>query len=332
MTESIRRLLAAMMVTCALLALASPVSAQDDWSRPVQGIAEAIFAGQKLGVLLVTPADDAASKAVEELIRRQLLASGFAEIVMDDAPLGDVSAKSDDEIIAAAKAYPVDVVVVLRTFPGANGPSAVLRIESTANIATRTFRLQPGQPPPPWNQPPTPSPVVGDDPAVVAQTRATDVGRQQAAMTRMGALGLVETMRLVSAEHERRQLAFEARPKSPVVRDPGGAVVPWPDAYERMGRPELALSYRRRTVTSTAAMAAGAIFGAAGIGMLFVGLANQANCGTESGCGRPTLLIFGASSAVVGAAAIVTGLLIRRHRTPTDELETLVEEHNRDRR
>lgn len=326
-----RRVLERVALVAALTALSAPAFAQDDWARPVQGISEAIFAGQKLGVMLVTPATDELTQRVEALVRQQLLASGFAAVVMDDAPLGDLSAKSDDEIVAAAKTYPVDVVVVLRTFPGADGPTAVVRIESTKQLEARSFRLTAGQAPPNWSQPPTPpvsaaEPV--EDPAAVAAGAAATKAREGAALTRIEAIGVVETLRLVAAEGTRRTLTLEPHPRSPVVRGPTGDVVPWTQAYSWMHRADLARSYRRRSGWSTAAMAAGAVFGAAGVGMLFVGLANQANCGGGSGCGRPVLLIGGASSLAVGAAGILTGLLVHRHRTAPEELETMVEEHN----
>jgi hypothetical protein len=319
-------LLESLIVAVALLC-STMAFAQDAWDKPLEGFPGAVFGDQKgLGVLLVTPQTDEATLAVEVLIRAAITKSGLAELVMDDAPLGDISQKSDDEILAAARKYPVDVIVLVRTFPGADGPSATVWIESK-DSGSNTFRMQPGGDPP-WAQRPPPNPVQSSDPTVIAASNAADFGRQEAAMTRMGAIGLAETVRLIAAEQGRRILALESDTRSPVVRDPDGDVVPWAEAYTLMDRADLAQQYRRRRVTRTATMAGGAVLAAAGLGLLFVGLANQANCGGGGNCARPFFVGGGLAGLALGVTGISVGLVIRPQPASNAQLQDLVDEHN----
>lgn len=315
-----------------LLAMSGTALAQDaapGWAEPLAGMGEVLFDGRKgLGFLIITPVDDEPTRAVETLIREQLTTSGIAELIMDDSPLGDLSGKSDDEIIAAGRKYPVDVVLLLRTFPGANGPTAVMRIETTEAAEGQSFRFRQGQEPP-WTKKPTPTQPPSNDVGAVAATEAADFGRQNAAMARMGAIGVVETIRLIDAESERRLLSYESHPRSPVVRDPDGEVVLWLEAYQRMGRPDLAQRYRGRRRAKTASLAGGGLLAAAGVGLLFVGVANQTgNCGTGSGCARPALIGAGFGSVGLGAILIATGLILRPHPIPTAEIEAMTRAHN----
>lgn len=325
-------------VSFALIAtlVASSIAAQDapaddGWKRPLEGMSKTLFAGRTgVGVLLVTPVDDDDTRRVEQFLREQMLASDLVELVMDDSPLGDLSGKSDDEIIAMTRKYPVDFVLVLRTFPGGDdGPTAVLRIETTEAGEAQSFRFRAGQQPP-WMSRPRPVAPEPENSGVIAAAEAAGSARHEAAMTKMGAIGVAETLRLVAAERSRRVLAFEPHPRSPVVRNPGGDVVPWPRAYEAMDRIDLGQRYRRRKVTRTAAIATGGVLAVAGVGLLFVGLANQANCGSAPGCGRPTLLVGGFSSLGLGAIAAATGLALRPHPIATNQVEQMVERHNQD--
>lgn len=318
-------------VTCSFV-LMSAAMAQDapaGWSKPLEGINGTLFGDRKgLGVMLVTPANDAETLAVEKLVKEKILASGLAELVMDDSPLGDIGAMSDEAIIAASKKYPIDVVVVIRTFPGTDGPTAVMRIE-TVGGEPQSFRLRPGAEPP-WNQAPTPTATPDDDPNI-AELRANDLGRNEAAMTRMGAVGVAETVRLVAAEGNRRVLTLESDPRRPIARDSDGDIVPWPKAYEMLGEPDLARRFRGRRVARNATIATGIVLAAAGVGVLFVGLANQANCAGDNGpgsCGRPVMIGSGFLSLGLGTVAVISGLLLHRHPISTARIEALVTRHN----
>ena len=107
--------------------------------------------------------------------------------------------------------------------------------------------------------------------------------------------------------------------------------MPWPQPYQIIGRNDLAEKYQRRRITRNATITAGAVLAAAGVGVLFVGGINQINCANDtSGCGRPELIVGGLSALGVGAIAITTGLILRKHPVPVTEIESLVEDHNAD--
>lgn len=301
------------------------------WTRPLEGLEGTLFEGKKdVGVMLVTPVKDEASTEVRELVQDQIIASGMVDVVMDDAPLGDVSARSDDEILEAAKQYPVDVVVIIRAYPGAGGMTAVMRVQTVSNERL-SFRIKPGGAPP-WSQP-----SGGDEPEVTAEERAKEVARHKtedrartwAAYVRMGAVGATQTYRLIEAENARRRLVFDPASGFGTMLDVDGEQVPWYDAYTWIDSVEMAKKFRRRRRAKTIAMVTGGVLTAGGLGVLFVSLTNQANCtANEPGCARPGLVGAAAISLSAGLIGLATGALIRTHPLSSDEVEERVEGYN----
>lgn len=304
-----------------------------DWETSLGGLgAQLLEERQGLGVLLATPADSSESAAVASLIERQLIESGIAEVVMDDRVLGSLEGLSDDEIIARAADYPVDVVVVLRTFPGAGGPTVVMRVEMT-DRGSRSFRLRPGKPTS-WKRRSTAELSQEDgrdeqhdtkqdgDIALLSNDRATAI--------RQSAVSLTETVRLVEAEASRRFLTVEPLGNFARVVDVEGDEVEWPVVYDRIGGEDLERAWRSRRTVRTAAFVSGGVLGAVGAGLLYVSLTNSTNCGPEDPetCASPAMTGLGALSMSVGAIAIFTGLLVSPHPVTVDELDERVDRFN----
>ena len=324
------------LIALALTATAATASAQD-WSGPLEGLAAAVCGDRpKSGVMVITPGQDEPTQQLESRVKQVLGGDACIELVMDDAPLGDLTGKSDTDAIAEGRNYPVDAIVLLRVYPGSGEPTAVVRIEHRPSQATQSHRFQPSSDPP-WSAeaaqpavttpPPQPS---GPDPNVVAATKAQEVARSEASVVRAGAVGVATSSKLVLAENERRVLTFEPHKRSPVVRDLGGDAVPWPHAYELMGEPTLAAKYRNRRRIRGGALAAGLVLSAAGAGLLFVALTNQTNCSGGSGqtCSRPAFIGVGAGALGVGVGLLIVSSRVAPQPIGVDQIRKLVDAYN----
>jgi hypothetical protein len=310
-------------------------SAQADWVGSLEGMAAATCGDREsTGVMLITPATDEPTKSLEAAVKEVLSANTCVELVMDDAPLGDLSGKSDADAIAEGRNYPVDVIVLLRVYT-AQTPTAVVRIEHRATQQTQSHRFKPGDTPvwgadaQPVTQPDV-KPSTEPDPNVVAATQAANAGRSEASVVRAGAIGVAASSTFVRAESERRRLTLQPHKRSPVVLDPAGEAVPWPHAYELMDQPELATKFRSRRRARHAALAGGMALSGAGAGLLFVAIANQTNCsgGTGSTCARPAFVGAGAGSLGIGIGLIILSALIAPQPIGGPEIQNLVETHN----
>lgn len=313
------------------------VAAEDGparWSEPLEGV-ENLLVGSDLGVLIVTPVDDEASQSVAELLRDKLIETGIVDVVMDDSPLGDLSGRSDDEIVEMARKYPVDIVFVVRAFPGREGVNAVMRVEMLSG-GGNSFRLSPQSTT--EFQPSLPSqPSLSSQPSVKEEPAQPDAGEEHArrrardlsAMVRSSAVGVTESVRLVRAEGERKKLYFEESGSFGAVVDTDGERVEWGDVYGRIGDEELHRSWKTRRTIRTASFVSGGILAVAGAGLLFVSLGNVANCSDledQSECSRPTLLGASVLALGLGAIGIVTGAVVSPHPIEFDELRRRIEQ------
>src|SRR5690242_6451570 len=57
-------------------------------------------------------------RAASDAFATALRQSGRAKLVMDASPLGDLSQASDEQIVKKAQALPVELIAVVRVFPG----------------------------------------------------------------------------------------------------------------------------------------------------------------------------------------------------------------------
>jgi hypothetical protein len=297
------------------------------WVSSVAGLGSLLGERQGLGILIATPSDDEESGRVADLIEEELIGLGIAEVVMDDSALGSLEGLSDDAIIEKARQYPVDVVLVLRTFPGSSGPTVVLRVQSIDRPG-RTFRLRRGHATQ-WSRPPQKPPAEAKSSNTEAKAVASHATERAQAL-RASAVAQTETIRLVEAELSRKLLTFEPHGRFGRVLDVEGDPVEWPAVYQTIGGDDLEQAWRSRRTVRTAAFVSGGILGAAGVGLLFVSLTNATNCGPETRetCASPAMTGLGALSLSVGALAVFTGLLVRPHPLTVDELEERVDRYN----
>ncbi len=94
-------------------------------------------------VAAANPQARPAAGAIETALR----GSGEAQLVMDDAALGDLEGLGDLQIVERSRGLPVDRVLVVRVFPRADGPSsAVIALYDLAGNRKAAFAAEEGQP------------------------------------------------------------------------------------------------------------------------------------------------------------------------------------------
>jgi hypothetical protein len=113
-----------LLLTVGALQLWPAVASANEWSTTFESETVAMKLEAPDERFVVVPAGEGnleeTQAATEALIAA--LREGEAEVVMDDQSLGDVAALDDDAIVEEAASLPVDRVIVVRVFPGGDGP------------------------------------------------------------------------------------------------------------------------------------------------------------------------------------------------------------------
>jgi hypothetical protein len=109
--------------------LVARLAAAADWGHSFPTAATgALLPNNRPGVIVVAAGDGAAVAAASVIM--SLRESGRARLVMDPSNLRNVSGLADQDIVRQAKYLPVEIVVVVRVFPGAtaNAETAVITL------------------------------------------------------------------------------------------------------------------------------------------------------------------------------------------------------------
>jgi len=118
-----------------------------EWSAtfPPDRLATHLPEGEKLSVLVAAAGPESAEAA--QALQAAFRATGRAELVMDEAPLGGVAGLEDPAIVKRAAGQPVDAVVVVRVFhSGAEPPTVVVAAYDRSGGATFGFSARAGAP------------------------------------------------------------------------------------------------------------------------------------------------------------------------------------------
>ena len=110
------------LIPVAVLLLAR-LAAASDWGYSFPAAAAGALLPNNRPAVIVVAAGDGAAGAAASLITA-LRESGRARLVMDPSNLRNVSGLADQDIVRQAKYLPVDIVVVVRVFPGGSPGAA----------------------------------------------------------------------------------------------------------------------------------------------------------------------------------------------------------------
>ncbi len=313
--------------TAALLLLLSLPALAAEWkdSFPPEATGSYLESSHR-GVLVAGAGEPAAeSRAAASAVEAALRDSGRAQLVMNDAPLGNLAADSDAQVVRKVAALPVDTVVVVRVFAGAAGtsPTAVVTFYDKAGKVLAALSAQQGQ---------------------AVSTRA---GGGIGALTNTAKSTVDSVTRVAKdaqAEYEKKYVWFE---DGAFVNVYGGVVSRFSVAYQgksrvplegeafyqAIGRTDLADSYRARSGTRLGLLLGGGAVTLGGTAMMLGGIGGR--CVRENAASydclqreHQELLIPGILLGTAGAVAMVVGAALQSHPVEVLEARRLAEEYN----
>ncbi|HEY3447462.1 MAG TPA: hypothetical protein VGK67_13990 [Myxococcales bacterium] len=318
------------MTSISALAALAFLAADPDWAASFDGPALSSYLGEGAGQhgILVAGAGAPVSGVVEasQALQAALRASDRVRLVMDASSLGDLAAAADLEIVKRSSALPVDLVLILRVFPGPPGkpPMAVGTFYDKQSAAQGAFSVEQGKPLAPRSGPAAVAgvPQVAID-AVEHARGKPDVGDSKRQAYEHSRLTFAE-----SPESRGSKWTLPGRGSYGQTRL-GGA-----EFYELVGRRDLAAGYRARrgakvatTVLGITGIVSGAItMGVVGFDSLFdTEYSPPTRAKTEQ---RTTALIAGGVTLGAGVLLVVAGALIPEHSIDGTEARGLVDKYN----
>ncbi|MFN7144679.1 MAG: hypothetical protein ACK4YP_12965 [Myxococcota bacterium] len=335
------RALPAVLFALALLT-APPAHAASNWAAALPADAVGSYLpGSGLRVL-VAAAGQGADPAATALTA-SLRALSTVKMTMPDDALGDLSAADDAAIVAKAKALPVDLVAVVRVFPGNGGAENVVatlyRVDGSVASAF----------------------TAGTDAPLVAQ-KSSGVGMAGATATAVEAVVGGHSADLDARVKEFEDRAIWMQGYAAVDARSGRIVSTWsvpmqgrygealsgPKFYEYLGRPDDAATFRKRQTVRVGTMIGGIAGVGAGGALL---LAMRTDPYGPGGCDRfydedyfetpasdrcyadaekqnAMATLVGGGVMGLGTIAIMVPLFIDPHPVKTNERSRLVDEHN----
>jgi hypothetical protein len=265
-----------------------------------------------------SPSTQDAASAIAQALRT----SQRTRFVMTGEGLSVQPTDPDVRIVQQSAALPVDLVLIVRTFPGPT-ETAVALLYSKEGAAVASMAGTLGQPlasrgasalPPPPSPapvamlppapPPPPPPVMVESPKPVAGFAPVD-------------------------------LRITPSKKDPDVLMQRGRALEAGDLYEVTGRLDLKRQYATRVTTKVLSIIGGAALLVAGAITLLVGLndrcaifdASTFTCLRRQTIAQPTILA--AALGAVGAGGVIFGLAFPAHPMSQDERKELVDRYNK---
>lgn len=315
-------------------ALLLPVAAHAetaDWTRTFEPSATGSYLeGEARGVLVVAAGEPSADlTAAAQALEQGLRGSGKAKLVMGGAGLGDVSALGDADIVRKAQPMPVDLIAIVRVFPGPVGKpaTAVVTFYDKTGNATVALSAEGG---------------VGVQARQASQPGSGVFGKAAASVAEVVSHSN-SSKSAAEEEFEKRRIWFM---DSALVNMNTGAVLSsWTtayrgkyreplegaDFYEALQRPDLASSYRTRRAVKATLGVSGFLGLISSPGLILYGA--LAGCvkkdSTTGEClERDGMMTTGIVVGAVGVAALIANGFIDLHPVELPAARELVDEYN----
>jgi hypothetical protein len=295
------------------------LAAVPEWTVTFDPAATASYLDRPNPAVLVVGAGESttSSVAATAAIARALRSSGRARLVMTGESIAVRSADTDAEVVKKAAVLPVELVLVVRTFPGAAETAvATFYDKSGASVAALAGTL--GQPLP--HQARQVAATAGRD-GVSATVKQHVEARDERITFGAGAMVNIRTGQVMSAW------------VTPIYR---GAALNGARFYEVVGHPELAAQYRGRVGIKVilALVGAGALVAGPLIGL--VTSWDSSKCAiydaSSGGCLRTRGTSFLVPGLIIGGAGLVSllvGLILPANPVNAERRFELVEAHNK---
>ncbi len=311
-----------------VLTLCALLGAAPDWSNTFEASATASYLDRPNASVIVVSAGPRSESqaAAERALVSALRASGQTRLVMASESLAVLPDDADDALVKKAAPLPVDVIVVLRLFPGAT-ETAVATFYDKAGVALTAMSGLRGQ--------------------VLARNEGSSrqiAGRTAVAETIKAADRQGTQAKVDRAMNDSGKIEFSA---GALVNVRNGQVmstwiVPWYQNkrldgarfYDVVGRADLAKSYRGRVGLKVGLMVGGGVVAAAGGLMALLTLSPQ--CAVYNAASysclqyrSPSLVVPGLIGMAIGLAGLLTGAIIPADPLGPQARFELAEEFNR---
>jgi hypothetical protein len=243
----------------------------EEWAPAFGADAVATYVeGEELEIVVVPAGKNDAAGAAEAL-RGSLSASSGVELVMDASSIGSVAELEDRAIVEKASALPVDVVAIVRVFPGAEGSTSVVTLYGKDGTAKSAFTAKQGEPLAANEAPATRTAGEGLNPeassAVSSSVQEAQTDREEALATFSEKFVWFQDWVTYDGQSGAYMGSYTV-PMRGKYREPlEGA-----EFYEAIERPDLAEEYRRNSRIKTALGVPAAVMYLGGIGLATWGL------------------------------------------------------------
>jgi len=311
-----------------ILTLTALLGAAPDWSNTFEASATASYLDRPNASVIVVSAGPRSDSqaAAERALVSALRASGQTRLVMASESLAVLADDADDALVKKAAPLPVDVIVVLRLFPG-EPETAVATFYDKAGVALTAMSGLRGQA---LARKEGSSRQIAGRTAVAETIKATDRQSTQGKVDRaMNDSGKIEFAAGALVNMRNGQVVSTwVVPYFQNKRLDGARF------YDVVGRADLAKSYRGRMGAKVALMVSGGVVSV--VGGLVALLTISPQCAVYNAASysclqyrSPSLVVPGLVGMAVGLAALLTGAII-----PPDPLNPqarfeLAEEFNR---
>ncbi|MCU0695653.1 MAG: hypothetical protein MUC96_03865 [Myxococcaceae bacterium] len=270
----------------------------------------------------VSPSTQAAAAALAQALRT----SQRTRFVMTGEGLAVQPTDPDVRIVQLSAALPVDVVLVVRTFPGPTETAVVVlytkegaALTSMAGTLGQPLPARGVTPPPPAAVPPSPVPPPPPPLVTPAPAAAAVTPEPQRPAAAFGSVDL----RITPSRRDPDVLVQRGKP------------LEGSDLYDAVGRPDLKSQYGSRVVAKVLSLVGGGALLAAGTITFLVGLndrcaifdASTRVCLRGQTIAQPNILA--AAFGVAGLAGIVFGIAFPAHPLNGDERRQLVDDFNK---
>jgi hypothetical protein len=336
------------LARCAVALLLLPglaAAAGDPWAATFGAAATGSYLdGSRPTVLLIGAGAEVDPAAAVAAFKAALRQSRRARLVMDSASVGEVANLDDQKIVKRAAPLPVDVIAILRLFPGDGGSeTAVVTFYDKKGATLGALSVIRGTPL-------TPHPRAAGQgvsrEAAAAVDRVFDEGRrpQAARATPLTPAQREFHAKAVSLEYasvERMWGSGDPGWDGPNVGTPPRALG-LADFYETVGRADYAAFARRRAKVKLGLLVSGIVVAAGGAGMAIGGgvmAYAPATCLAQNVYGKCTderkpmagyaLLGVGGGLAAAGLVTIIVAAVLDRGPISAQETYSLGLEHNR---
>lgn len=313
-----------------LLLLWSTAALAADWSSTFTPAATGTYLDRPQARVLVAAAGPVARqvRAAATALEKALRASGRAPLVLDDQALGPLEGASDPEIVNRARNLPVDLVAVVRVFPGSVGhpDTAVVTFYDKEAKAVSALTAEAGSALAPREGAAAGASVSSGTLKAVSEIggASSDEQKTDAQNTYDEKYVWFQDAALVAQSGQvirHVSIAYQGKFRKALAPE---------EFYRVVGQPALAEQYRDRSQHKSSLLIGGIIAGTAGTPLLLLGVGKSCRYYVQGFCQERNYLpaIAGGAILLAGAAVALWSASIDPNPVDMPTARRLADEYN----